>query len=78
MQAHIKKWGNSLGMRIPSQITQKLQITDGSCVELLLEEGRLVISPKKYDLDALLLGITPENLHQEEWQEEDSVGNEAW
>ncbi len=45
MQTHIDKWGNSLGVRIPSKIAASLMLKAGSDVELLLEAGQLVIKP---------------------------------
>ncbi|MFN9114534.1 MAG: AbrB/MazE/SpoVT family DNA-binding domain-containing protein, partial [Bacteroidota bacterium] len=41
MQTHIDKWGNSLGVRIPSKIAASLMLKAGSDVELLLEAGQL-------------------------------------
>jgi len=45
MQTHIDKWGNSLGVRIPSKIAASLMLKAGSDVELLLEAGQLIIKP---------------------------------
>jgi len=57
-----------------------MQITADSAVEVRLDEGGLVVIPisaPRYSLDALLAGITEENLHEEvDWGE--SIGSEAW
>ena len=77
---HIKKWGNSFGVRIPKSLLIQLNLqTDGE-IEILLENGRLIISPVKsitYSLDDLLSKITPENLHHE-MDFGKSIGKEVW
>lgn len=68
MQVSIKKWGNSASLRIPASLLNALKLTVDSVVEMREEDGRIVIEPVKapsYDLDALLDGITPENVHAE-------------
>ena len=80
MIARIRKWGNSLGVRIPKNIAQDARIEEGSSVELSVEEGRLIIAPRnkrKYALKDLVDKITPENMHGEtDWGP--AVGKEAW
>jgi antitoxin MazE len=80
MRTKIVKWGNSLGLRIPKSFADEVQVTDGSAVELTLEDGQLVIRVARepeYALDELLSGITDENLHAEV-DAGDAVGGEAW
>lgn len=60
MTTKIKPWGNSLGLRLPKSITQKLKLTNGSEVELREEEGSIIISPKakiEFTLAELLVGM---------------------
>ena len=45
MRATICKWGNSLGLRIPRGLAEDAGLTEGSVVELRLEDGRLVAEP---------------------------------
>lgn len=63
------RWGNSIALRIPSAYAKDMNVTEGTEAELTLENGRLVVTPKRefpvYDLDELVSGITPENLHAE-------------
>ncbi|MEC4989662.1 MAG: AbrB/MazE/SpoVT family DNA-binding domain-containing protein, partial [Oscillatoria sp. PMC 1068.18] len=76
----VGKWGNSLAIRIPENIAQEINLGDGSEVNLSIVEGNLVIEPKKrkrYSLDELVEGITPENLHAEV-DSGVAVGNEVW
>ncbi|RPI18271.1 MAG: AbrB/MazE/SpoVT family DNA-binding domain-containing protein [Ignavibacteriae bacterium] len=68
MNAIIRKWGNSLAIRIPKSIAEEIQIDEGSEVNLKLIENKLVISSKKkkkYNLKDLVSKITKENRHGE-------------
>lgn len=78
MEATIKKWGNSLGLRIPKNLAQGLHIDEGSNVELLLEDDKIVILRKeKISLQEKLDMISPENIHNE-FNTGNPVGNEEW
>ena len=78
MNTLVKKWGNSLGIRIPSTIAKDLEIEDGSSVEIYEEKDRIIILPsRKKRLPDLIDAITPENLHSEvSWGK--PKGREAW
>jgi antitoxin MazE len=54
MTSEIKRWGNSLALRIPKDVSQSLGLMEGSRVEVSLERGKLVIAPKKNKLEQLL------------------------
>ncbi len=56
MNIIIKRWGNSLAVRIPKSFADQANIENGSTVDLALEKDQLVISaiPSEYDLDSLL------------------------
>lgn len=78
METVIKKWGNSLGIRIPSYIAKDLSLKEGSFVEIEDERGKIVIKPKKKnDLKEMLKSIDKNNIHGE-FGTESPVGNEAW
>jgi antitoxin MazE len=80
MKTRIQKWGNSLALRIPKSYAAEAGLEKETPVEVELIDGKLVITPatrKKYTLDELLAGITPENLH-EEFDTGPSVGRESW
>lgn len=80
MVAKIKKWGNSLGLRIPKHIAEDAGVKEGSSVEILIDAGSLVIRPvqnKKYQLSDLLAQVRKDNLHAEISTGE-NVGREAW
>ena len=76
MFANVSKWGNSLGVRIPSSIAEQLGISEGVPIELIVEDDHLLIH-KVYRLESLLAQITPENIHSE-IDAGSSVGGEIW
>ena len=78
MSVKIQKWGNSLGVRIPKAVIEKVNLGENSEVEIESKNGTIVIFPakKQYSLDALLEQISKNNLHHEE--DFTSEGNEVW
>ncbi len=64
MRTEVARWGNSLAVRLPRQVLEQAHITEGTAVDLDVEDGRVVISPAtpRYDLADLLAGITADNL----------------
>ena len=80
MIAKVSKWGNSLGLRIPSAFAKEIGLEPQSVVEIQLVNNELVISRSNVispTLDELLSKITPENLHGE-IDFGNPVGNEVW
>jgi antitoxin MazE len=80
METVIKKWGNSLALRIPKPLADEVGLEEDSAVHLFLEEGKLVIVPvmaPRYTLESLLAAVTVENLH-DEVDAGVAVGVEAW
>lgn len=77
MQTKIQKWGNSLGIRIPSHLAQQLHLHAGSIVGLDIENERLVIQPPQYNLDDMLAEIKPKNRHHI-LLDDAAQGEEAW
>ena len=80
MESHIRKWGNSLALRIPKALAVEAGITEGSLVEVDLDGGGLsvrVVRTEGYSLDDLLAGVTPQNRHSE-IETGRSVGREVW
>jgi len=41
----IKKWGNSLAVRIPAAIARKARFHSGMPVLLMVQEGNMIVSP---------------------------------
>lgn len=77
MQSHVKKWGNSLSVRIPMQLAKKLNLHAGSSVTLEIENGRLVIEAPRYDLETMLGKITAKNQHHQ-MLDDQQRGSEEW
>ena len=68
MQVLVKKWGNSASVRIPVSVMDATRLKLDDPVDVREEGGRIIIEPirtKTYDLEHLLAGITPANLHAE-------------
>lgn len=76
METNIKKWGNSLGVRIPKPFTESLGLTEGTPIQIEIQDGTLVIKPV-YSLNLLLSLVTPDNVHGEQDPGE-IVGDEEW
>jgi antitoxin MazE len=66
MRVSVARWGNSLGLRIPRDVADQAGLRAGSRVEIVAENGRVVISPARprYLLADLLAGMTPEAMHE--------------
>jgi len=80
MRVAIRKWGNSLALRIPKVVAEDSKIRQGSLVEVEVRKGRLVVTPiaeRTFRLDQLLRGVTKKNLHREIGTE-GPVGREQW
>ena len=61
VQIKVAKWGNSLGVRIPSDVAARIGLTEGSRVDVeSASNGRIVItrSRRRYTLAELLKGMT--------------------
>ena len=41
-----KKWGNSLGVRLPSAVAREMHLEDGTAAELSVEDGQIHIRPQ--------------------------------
>jgi antitoxin MazE len=73
----LRKWGNSLGIRIPSSYVKDFDLKNGSSVDIVQEKGRLVILPKRVSLNELLEKVTEGNRH-DAIETGKSVGKEEW
>ena len=64
----MRKWGNSIGDRIPAGILTELNLSAEKKVDVRAEAGRIIIEPiidSQETLEQLLGQITPNNLHSE-------------
>ena len=80
MVTRVQKWGNSLGLRIPKSCAEEADISDGSQVDISVQNGDLLIHSvqrRKFNLDALLKRVNKNNIH-EPIETDDPVGKEIW
>ncbi len=80
MEVKLRKWGNSLGLRIPAKIAQSIGLNENSTVEIIQSgEGLIINKKEEIALDELLASIPddfeyPEDVH--DFVESDRVGEE--
>lgn len=79
VNSKIRKWGNSLGIRIHKVIAEQINLKDGSVVEIQVSGNKLIITPTApvYTLDSLLAGVNENNLPGEV-DTGPAAGAEAW
>jgi antitoxin MazE len=78
MTVPLRKWGNSLAIRIPKDIARTLSIEYNSLLTLAIVDGVLIVKPQNNTrLESLVSQINSENLHNE-ISTGGSVGNEEW
>lgn len=68
MNAKLKKWGNSMGVRIPKEILDNLGVKEDWEFEIIEKENSIELKPvyknnlkKKYTMDELLAGMDKNN-----------------
>ena len=76
----IKKWGNSLAIRLPQSVVQNLGLAIDNDVQITADGTTATLKPNKLHkltLDDMLDKVTPENVHGEiDWGE--PAGKEIW
>jgi antitoxin MazE len=80
MVSRIQKWGNSQGLRLPKHILEDADISIGDNVEVIPQEGQIVIkkvSRRKFDL-AEMVSRMPRNYKVREESFGKPVGKEEW
>jgi antitoxin MazE len=80
METTIKKWGNSLGFRIPKSFARQVGVKDGALVDVSIDDKKIIIQAieqPEEPLDVLLDRVTPYNKHGE-IESDESIGNEVW
>ncbi|MDC9583266.1 AbrB/MazE/SpoVT family DNA-binding domain-containing protein [Xenorhabdus sp. PR6a] len=70
MSVAIRKWGNSQGIIIPTAVLKQLGVEAGHKLDLSIENGNLVLSPKKnkrvFSESYLLKNMDSYNAHSDE------------
>ena len=80
MEVRLQKWGNSVGIRIPSTIIKSLELKENDLLDIAEEDNKIVVSKtnkKKISLKLLFDQYNGENLAKEfEW--DGPRGKEIW
>ena len=79
MEGTIQKWGNSLALRLPRQLTQEAGLSEGSSINIVEDHGRIIITPKPrtYKLEELLQEVRDDNRH-DDYGSGKPQGREIW
>lgn len=78
METQVKRWGNSLALRIPKPFADEVGLEEDALVELTVVDGALVVAPtSELCLEKLLEQVTEENLHAE-IDSGPAIGKEVW
>jgi antitoxin MazE len=79
MRVAVRKWGNSLALRIPRALADAAGVGQGTEVEVSVQEGRLVAEPvvRVPTLEELLAGFAAEDTGAYP-DVPGAVGREAW
>lgn len=80
MTTIIRKWGNSLAVRIPDEFAENLDLKDGSVVGFQQLGEKMIISKAKpkYTLEDMVKSITKKNRHKLVWPDDKPRGKEIW
>ena len=79
MNATIRKWGNSLALRLPLAVARQIGVEEGDAVKLEFDASGLRVKPARpsYRRGDLVRKMTAKNLHTEtDWGK--SKGREIW
>ena len=80
MLTKVRKWGNSLGLRIPKAFAEEVSVEEGSAVDLSVVDGQLVVRAvrrRAYELRDLLAEVSDDNRHGE-LSTGEPRGRESW
>ena len=80
MHVRVRKWGNSLAVRIPKPLAEDAEVKEGTVLNLAVSDGKVVAVPvktKKLSLRQLLAKVNKKNLHPET-DFGSPVGREVW
>ena len=80
MAVTIRKWGNSLAVRIPKALARHAHLQSGSVVSLSVRGGAIIIEPankRRCELDDLLKRVSKKNIHRSV-DTGRAVGCEVW
>lgn len=84
----VSKWGNGLGILLPKQVVEKMELKAGDKLVLEMENGVVtlkkesdVLNIPRFKLEGLLKdyeGYQNEEVDREYWKDVEPVGEEVW
>lgn len=80
MRVQVRKWGNSLALRIPKAIAEDAGVRVGTVLDVAVSRGRVVatpVAPAAVKLQELLRRVTRRNIHGEV-ETGPPTGHEVW
>jgi antitoxin MazE len=79
MQTTIRKWGNSLAVRLPQHVVEALAVSEGSELTMKVDEGQLIVkrARPRFKLETLLRQHKAKHNHREDGFGA-PVGKEEW
>lgn len=79
MEMKLQKWGNSLGVRLPSNILKSLNLKVDDVINIREEDEKIIITKveKKISLEEKIKAYEGENISKDfEW--DNAQGREIW
>jgi antitoxin MazE len=67
MHVRVRKWGNSLAIKIPKPLAEDSEVKEGTVLNLAISEGKVVATPiqkKRLSFKQLLAKVNKKNLHE--------------
>ncbi len=82
MKTYIRKWGNSLALRIPKALADEIDLKKDTPVTVSADKDKhkIVITrfnEEQYSLESMLTKVSEENIHKE-YETGKPVGKEIW
>lgn len=80
MRTRLRKWGNSLAIRIPKSFATEAGLLNDGFVDISLANGKIIVVPLEKPnvaLKNLLTQVTADNLHHELGRDP-AIGIETW
>ena len=77
MKTTIRKWGNSLAIRVPNDYVKTYHLSDGLEVDILAKEAGIMIQTEM-SLEEMLSTVTEGYVPPKPWEDVLPVGRELW
>lgn len=76
----IRKWGNSLGVRLPATVAKEAGLTLNQKIKITVEDKKLIVTPanEPLSLEQKLALFNPEKHGGEQMQTPSLLGAEKW